>query len=141
MHMVSKKDLNKTELETVRISKIPIMVVTASGEVQTKEAATVYVRELDLFVTVKLLEDAQQFFHSENSAKITGIHTIGPVVKNHISPKMARKWIAIFQTICHSLSLVYRRVPLLQLHLLLQHLHRGILWSARKIQQQKEVRL
>ena len=37
MLMNSKKDLNKTELETVRISKNPIMVVTANGEVQTKE--------------------------------------------------------------------------------------------------------
>ena len=47
VHMVSKKDLNKAELETVRISKNPMMVVTAKGEVQTNEEATVYVRELD----------------------------------------------------------------------------------------------
>ena len=39
MHMVSKKDLNKAELETVNISKNPTMVVTANGEVQTKEEA------------------------------------------------------------------------------------------------------
>ena len=32
-------------------------VVTANGEVQTKEEATVYVRELDIFLTMKLLED------------------------------------------------------------------------------------
>ena len=43
MHLVSKKDLSKAELETVRMSKNPIMVVTANGEVQTKEEATVYV--------------------------------------------------------------------------------------------------
>ena len=47
MHVVSKKDLNKADLETVRISKNPMMVVTANGEVQTKEEATEYVRELD----------------------------------------------------------------------------------------------
>ena len=35
MHMVSKKDLNSAELKTVRISKNPMMVVTASGEVQS----------------------------------------------------------------------------------------------------------
>ena len=57
MHMVSKKDLNKAELETVRTSKNPIMVVTANGEVQTKEEATENVREFDLFVTVMLLEN------------------------------------------------------------------------------------
>ena len=56
MHMVSKKDLNTAELETVRISKKPTMVMTASGEVLAKEEATVYVRELDLFVRVMLLE-------------------------------------------------------------------------------------
>ena len=52
MHVVSKKDLTSAELETVRISKSPTTVVTARGEVQAKEEATVCVRELDLFVTV-----------------------------------------------------------------------------------------
>ena len=36
MHMVSWKDLNKIELETVWISKNPTSVVTANGEVLTK---------------------------------------------------------------------------------------------------------
>ena len=57
MHMLSRKDLNSAELEPVRVSKSPTTVVAANGEVQTKEAATVYVKESDLFVTVKLLED------------------------------------------------------------------------------------
>ena len=57
MHMLSRKDLASAELETVRVSKRPTTVVTAHGEVQTKEEATVYVKDLDLFVTVKLLED------------------------------------------------------------------------------------
>ena len=57
MHMLSRKDLNSAELEPVRVSKSPTTVVAANGEVQTKEEATVYVKEFDLFVTVKLLED------------------------------------------------------------------------------------
>ena len=57
MHMVSEKDLDKAELETVRISKNMTMVATANGEVLAKEEATVYVRELDLFVTVMVLEE------------------------------------------------------------------------------------
>ena len=57
MHMVSKKDLNKAAFETVRTSKNPTTVETANGEGQTKEEATVYVREYDLFVTVMLLEN------------------------------------------------------------------------------------
>ena len=57
MHMVSKRDLDSAELGTVRISKTPTTVMTASGEVLTKEEATVYVKEFDIFVTVMLLED------------------------------------------------------------------------------------
>ena len=57
MHMVSGKDLNSAELETVRASESPTTVVIANGEVLTKEEATVYVRELVLFLTVMLLED------------------------------------------------------------------------------------
>ena len=49
--------MNSVELETIRVSESPTMVVAANGEVQTKGDATVYVKELDLFVTVKLLED------------------------------------------------------------------------------------
>ena len=55
--MVSKRDLNYVELETTRISKNRTTVMTANGEVQTREEGTVYVKELDLFVTVMLLEE------------------------------------------------------------------------------------
>ena len=54
-HMLSRKDLNSAELETVKVSESPTVVAT-NGEVQTKEEATVYVKELDFFVRVKLLE-------------------------------------------------------------------------------------
>ena len=37
MHMVSKKDLNSDELETMRTSRTPTTVMTANGEVQTRE--------------------------------------------------------------------------------------------------------
>ena len=57
MHMISRKYLNSSEVETVRISKSPTTVMTVNGDVQTNEEATVYVKELDLFLTVKLLED------------------------------------------------------------------------------------
>ena len=57
MHMVSKKDLNSAELETMRTSRSPTSVMTANGEVQTREEATVHVKELDLFVTVMLLDE------------------------------------------------------------------------------------
>ena len=55
--MVSNKDLNSAELETMRMSRNPTTVMTANGEVQTREDATIYVKDLDLFVTVMLLEE------------------------------------------------------------------------------------
>ena len=85
MHMLSRKDVNSAELATVRVFKSPTTVVTATGEVQTKEEATVYVKESDLFVTVKLLEDTPAVL----SAKMTDIPTSGPMVRNHNSSKMA----------------------------------------------------
>ena len=57
MHMISKKDLNSAELETVTTSRSPTTVITANGEVQMHEEATVYVNELGKFLTTKVLED------------------------------------------------------------------------------------
>ena len=48
MHVISKKDLNSAELETVTTSRSPTTVQTATGEVQTHEEATVHVKELDI---------------------------------------------------------------------------------------------
>ena len=61
MHTVSKKDLKSAELETMRTSRSPTTLMTANGEVQTREEATVYVKPMDLFVKVTLLEET--FFH------------------------------------------------------------------------------
>ena len=74
MHMVSKKDLNSAELETMGISRIPTTVMTANSEVLTREEATVCVKELDLFVTVMLLKKHPQFFLSGNSARIIWVY-------------------------------------------------------------------
>ena len=57
MHMISKKDLNSAEMETLTKSCSPTIVITANGEVQTHEEATVHVKELDIFLTMKVLED------------------------------------------------------------------------------------
>ena len=57
MHMISKKDLNSADLETVTTSRSPTTVTTANGEVQTHEDATVYVKEVGIFLTTKVLED------------------------------------------------------------------------------------
>ena len=57
MHMLSKKVLSSTERETLRRSRNPTTVVTSNGEVQTNEAAQVFVHDLHLFLTVQLLDD------------------------------------------------------------------------------------
>ena len=58
------------------------------------------------------LKKLPQFFPWGNSVRTMGIQTTGPAVKNHISSEMAKELIAVYQTMCHSLSLVYKQVPL-----------------------------
>ena len=57
MHMISKKDLSKAEMDTLTKSCSPTIVITANGEVQTHEEAIVYVKELETFLTMKVLDN------------------------------------------------------------------------------------
>ena len=57
MHMISKIDSNSAEMDTLTKSCSPTIVITANGKVQTHEEATVFVKELGIFLTVKVLED------------------------------------------------------------------------------------
>ena len=127
MHMASRKDLTGAELETVRTWKNQTTVVTANGDVLTKEEATVHVKELDLFVTVMVIGDTPAVLSLGKLCEEIGIVTIGPVVTNHISSKMTGKSIATQRTLYSSLSPVCRRVLPLRPHLLLLHLHLRIL--------------
>ena len=70
MHMLSKKDLSSDEVGTLRRSRNPSTVVTADGEVQTNEEAQVCVHNLDLFVTVQLLETP-------------AVHSLGKLCEDH----------------------------------------------------------
>ena len=54
MHMISKKDLSNAEMDTLTKSCSPTIVITANGEVQTHD---VYVKELDIFLTMRVLEN------------------------------------------------------------------------------------
>ena len=44
-------------MDTLTKSCSPSIVITANGEVQTYEECTVYVKELDIFLTMKVLEN------------------------------------------------------------------------------------
>ena len=86
MHMISNKDLSDAEMDTLTKSCSPTIVITANGEVQTHEEAIVYVKELDIFLTMKVLENTPAVFcRLESFAMKTGIPTNGSMVKNHIS--------------------------------------------------------
>ena len=60
--MVSKKDLDSAELETMRTSRSPTTVLTANGDVQTREEATEYVKQLDFLSKLCFLKELPQFF-------------------------------------------------------------------------------
>ena len=57
MHMISEKDLSNAEMDTLTKSCSPTIVITAKGEVQTHEEAIVYLKELDIFLTMKVLDN------------------------------------------------------------------------------------
>ena len=57
VHMISRKHLSDAEMDTLTKSCSPTIVTTANGEVQTHEEATVYVKELAIFLTRKVLEN------------------------------------------------------------------------------------
>ena len=88
MHMISKKELNSAEMDTLTKSCSPTIVITANGEVQTHEEATVYVKELDIFLTMEVLENTPAVLSlgklcDENGYSYEWIS----MVKNHISLK------------------------------------------------------
>ena len=88
MHMVSRKDLNSAELETVRISKSPTNGDDRpTAKCQQKKRQQCTSGNLDLFVTVMLLEDTPAVL---SLGKLCEDH-IGPVVKNHNSSKNGRR--------------------------------------------------
>ena len=57
VHLISIKDLYFAEMDILTKSCSPTIVITANGEVQTHEEAIVYVKELDMFLTMKVLEN------------------------------------------------------------------------------------
>ena len=115
---------NSAELETMRTSRSPTPVMTANGEVQIREEATEHVKELDLFVTVKFLEETSAVLSLEKLCEDHGFSYHSKKRSKYISSKMARELIAIDQTMYHLWFLEYRRVhPQLRLHLPRHHLH------------------
>ena len=57
MHVISKKDLSNAEVDILTKSCSPTIVITANGEVQTHEEAIVSDKELNIFLTMKVLDN------------------------------------------------------------------------------------
>ena len=87
MHIISKKDLNSAEMDTLTESCSPTIVITANGEVQTHEEAIVYVKELDIFLTMKVLDNTPAVLSLGKLCDENGYSYEWITVKNHISSK------------------------------------------------------
>ena len=72
MHMMSNKDLNSDELDTLRSTRTPTVELTAEGDVHTHEEAQVFVHDLNQFVTLQLLEETPAVLSLGNLCKHHG---------------------------------------------------------------------
>ena len=105
MHMISKMDLSDAEMDTLTKSCSPTIVITANGEVQTHEEATVYVTELDIFLTLKVAVLSLGKLCDENGYSYEWINGQKP----HLI-KTVFGYSAIRRTSFRSWFLVYQRV-------------------------------
>ena len=108
MHMLSRKDLSSAELETLQKSRNTTTVISSKWEVHTSEEAQVNFHDLELFVTVQILDDTLAVLSLASSAKNTVVPTSGPVVKSSIWPRMGKQFCArrknsflLFSQDCH----------------------------------------
>ena len=111
MHMLSKKDVNAVELENVRTSSNATTVFAASGEVKTNEEATMYVKDLDLVVTVQRLEKTPPVLSLGQLCEDHGYSCESTGGQKPHLIKNGRKIHAIPRTTCQLLSQVFRADP------------------------------
>ena len=98
MHMIRKKDLNDAVMDTLTKSCSPTIVITAKGEVQTHEEATVCVKELDIFLTMKVLENTPAVLSLGKLCDENGYSYEWINGQNHTSLKTGFEYSAIRRT-------------------------------------------
>ena len=59
---MSKVDFTVEEQQVITVSSKSTTAITANGTIRTTEQATVYVKDLDMFVNVQLLKDSSAVF-------------------------------------------------------------------------------
>ena len=64
--VIRKTDLSSKELETIEVSRLLLTVITTDGSIDTTEETIVDLKELDIFVTIQLLEDTPAVQHLGN---------------------------------------------------------------------------
>ena len=92
-----RKTFNSPELETMRTSRSPMTVMTANGEVRTNTEATVHVKQLDLLVTVMLLQETPAVL---SLGKLCEDHGYTYHWSSGQKPHLTKELIAIYQTMC-----------------------------------------
>ena len=118
MHMLRKRNLRSDEMGTLRRSRKPATVVTANGEVQTNEEAQVFAHDLDLFVTVQVLDDTSAVLSHRKLCEENGYTYECPSGQKPHLTKQGKKFFARWKISYLLLSLDYPQilVPVRLLH-------------------------
>ena len=98
MHMISKKDLSDAEMDILTKSCSPTIVITAKGEVQTNEEATVLSQRIGYILDNESPRGyASSFIAREGFSMNTDILMNGSTVKNHLSKKKKKRYLDTMQ--------------------------------------------
>ena len=90
VQVMSKNSVSPEELDTVKASRLSVTAITSNGSTHTTEEAVVYVNDLDMFVTVPLLEVTPTVLYLDTLRRTWGVHTSGKKTKIQISSRLAR---------------------------------------------------
>ena len=112
----------------------PTVVLTANGEVYTNEEAQVYTHDLNLLMTMQLLQETPAVLSLGKSAKTTDIPMSGSAVKSHGWPKTGRQFHAKRTT---SFLMLFQGYPPVLVAIRRQHRHCRI--CLKQVQPKREV--
>ena len=98
---MSTKDLSNAEKDTLTKSYSPTIVITANGEVQTNEEATVCIKRLAIFLSMKVFENTPAVLLlgkicDENGNSYESINGQKPYLINNCFPIQCNRRISFF---------------------------------------------
>ena len=120
-------------MDTLTKSCSPTIVITANGEVQTHKEATVYVKELDIFLTMKVLENTPAVLSlgklfDENGYSYEWINGQKPhLIKKGFGPNATRRtsfllWFQACQRVRHPVLILQPQGHLQDRRVIILHL-------------------